>query len=178
MSTEAWIGLIIVVIFAIYFKFGVSPLSMAKDAQKHKNRNDLTKTIFQLAQQQGGFWRIDFNKAGQEFTGFIIFSQNNTQKYYSFNELGYSNINPFTNHEFLKTLKAETEKRGGYYYPVTRTSAGWTGSISSSDGGQSYHVDYDSVQSIEEIHLYSNAYYLRYKPYTTNTNKINRYKNV
>lgn len=178
MSIEAWIALIIVLGFVVYFKFDISPASVAEGAKTQKNRNDLVKEIFELARKQGGFWRIDFTvTGGVDFKGFTVFSQNNTQKYYSFNELGYQNINSFSNFEFLKRLKYETEKRKGYYYPIKETDGGWTGGFSSVDGGNSYQMDYDTVTSIKEIHLYSYEYYQKYRPYET-SKKSPKYKNV
>ena len=87
MPIEGWIALIIILGFVLYFKFDISPFGVAKVAKTQKNRNDLIKTIFDLAQNQGGFWRIDFSEDESELKGFTIFSQNNTHKYYSFNEL-------------------------------------------------------------------------------------------
>lgn len=171
------IYIIIIAIFVLLY-FGISPKDGVKKAVATKNRSSLTNTIFAIAQQQGDFWRIDFI-GGPNFTGFTVVSRNNSSRYYSFNELGYSDINSFKNYEFLKKLKKETERRKGYYYPVKRTSAGWTGGFSSYDGGNSYQANYDSVSCVVEIHLYSREYYQMYRPYVTNNQKqSNRYKNV
>lgn len=179
MSIEAWIALIIILVVVLYFKFDISPIGLIESVQTHKNGKDLIKKIFELAEKQGGFWRIDFNKnSGRTFSGFTIYSQNGTHKCYTFNELGYSDINSFTNYEFLKLLKKETERRKGYYHPVVRTSGGATGSYVTVDGGCSYHMEYDTVDSIDEIYLYSYEYYQKYKPYNSSKKSHSNYKKV
>lgn len=175
MSVEL-IAFLIVIVFILIFKFGISPIEVASKAKTAKNRNDLVKEIFELSQKQGGFWKIDFTD-GPDFKGFTIFSKNNTQRYYSFNDLGYSDINSFSNYEFLKRLKDETEKRNGYYHPIEKITGGWSGGFSSVDSGNSYQADYDSVSYVKEIHLYSCEYYQKYRPYET-SGQLNKYKKV
>lgn len=155
MPIEFWIAVAIIAVIWLW-SAGHGPVEIAKQAGAAHNRGTLINELFSRADKAGGFWQIDLTGDGSsELTGVTIRPRSGMAVRLTFAEMGYENINVFTNWKFLNELSKETAQRGGLYSTDTRTSGGWTGGFTSHDGGNSYDADYDTSTCITAVHLYA-----------------------